>query len=109
MHFYDKQQRPIDPPAQLTVGTLFAIGVLDARPDLTTPLVGLFIEDDDNYHLKTEFDAGWLPDLVQVATRAMTAVPLPPADPLEARVAALESRIGALLYRLQHLPTSDNP
>lgn len=110
MHFYDQRQQPIDTPAQLSVGALFAIGVLEYRLNTgAAQLVGVFIEDDENYHCKAVFDAGWLSDLAQVAARAAQAVSHKQEPTLAERLDTLEAIVATLVHHLQNLPTSDHP
>jgi len=53
------------------VGKLFGMVVSERTYDgkEIAPLVELFIEDDENYFFKCDFDIGWLDDLISVACR----------------------------------------
>ena len=68
MHFYDGNHNPMEVQRVVYKGRLFLIAELagDASPG---PLLGLFIEDDENYFLKCHYSADWSADLVVTAQK----------------------------------------
>ena len=63
--FYDKDNQPMDVQPPIVIGALFAIAAIDGPS--SNGLVGVFLEDDDNYFLQSTFDKFWLKDLAEVA------------------------------------------
>lgn len=54
--------------AMSIVGELFAVRFFDEGDQ---QMVGLYVEDDENYHLKMTFNRAWLADLKAVAEDAL--------------------------------------
>lgn len=67
----DENGNEIAPERILAIGSCFMIAQLD-RP--VPGCVGLFIEDDENYFLKTTFSPFWLKDLITVASVAVSTL-----------------------------------
>jgi len=72
MTFYNQKGDPIDDVQVISMGKLFLIARWTClRPD---DCVGLFIEDDECYHLQATFSGAWLKDLIDVAETAEVVV-----------------------------------
>lgn len=61
-------QEPLKESDMDVVGNLF--GMRFIKRDGLRDLVELYIEDDENYHLKASFDRTWLNDLQYVTEKA---------------------------------------
>lgn len=60
-----------------TKGQLFGMKIMPrtvAEQGTTSPLIDMYVEDDEIWHYKHSFDAGWLKDLIAVAGVTQEAV-----------------------------------